>query len=458
MRMTKMIGSFVCFTFLLSSLSLLAEYVPVNSFNDPQGRFSLQLGPHWLMLPMQAQGELGHYAYAQNGIVAAELSIASETLPMMLTAAQYAQAVEENTLKSLPQYQKIQAGPFNLSGLEGYYYQFSMLKDTQMGSQPMIAEQYFWTTGTTGFMITFMVLTPQAHALKPALDQVIQSLQWGGATQMPMQNPQNPQTMDLNALYQQYQQQQQQMMQQYMQMYAQQNPNMTNNPYGQNTMPSGDLSALVQQQMQLAQLKPPSVPMNPQNQMLMNPQNIQSYPTVNSGNVQAPVTANNPFLSPSQNAPSTPNVYAPLQTPAPPNQGNEISLQSYEDPQGRFSILIPQGFTPFPSPAVTFQGPQGEVLNIAEVPGMTDELINTVLAGKEIQAKEEIQVRSGTQNVAATKVLFMAKNPQTGQSFVTAALFIKEKNIFLSFTVPQNLSEQERNMMQKVLASFEMKG
>ncbi|MBI1870599.1 MAG: hypothetical protein HYS07_05315 [Chlamydiae bacterium] len=489
---------------------------------------SLQLGPGWLQMQNQSAGELAHYAYAQNGIAVAELSIASETLPIVLTPAQYAQAIEQNVLSSLPQYQKLQDQPVNIAGAQAHYYRFTLLKDTQMGKVQMAAEQYFMVLGNSGYLITIMVLPQQFQAVKPILDQVIQSIQWGQSApsgqnfQAPIQYPapnsspipvgsQSPQNMtappmtstygsmvqnnpyppmnstnpygqnysqnpqDLNAMYEQFQKQQQQMMQQYMQQYMQQSAQQMNqagqtqagqNPYA---MPNTDMNALVQQQMQLATLTPPPLAPSTQSQPLMNPQTIPTYPIANQN--QAPANTN--LTNPTQNYPpvgsAVGNAPTPLETQGLQNQANvSVSpykaplvqsppLKPFQDPKQRFSIGIPENFSPAENPAgARFTGPQSREITVVEMDA-PDEALNSLTKDKEVLERRDAQVRSGEKIITGKLMIYYSINPQTKQKFVVTALAVPQGKLLFMVIALEETFVNDSQMLVDVIRSINVR-
>lgn len=174
----KMKSCLLCAVFLIIQTQLFSDLNTAVSFNDPQGRLSLQLGPGWIPMQQQ-QGEIGHYALAQNQIVTAELIITSESLPLALSPMQYAQAVEQNVLAGLPQYQKYQQQDINLNGQQVVYYQIGLVRNKQNGPAQMTVGLYFFTFQTTGYTISFSAFSNQYNALKPSFDQVVQTIKYG---------------------------------------------------------------------------------------------------------------------------------------------------------------------------------------------------------------------------------------------------------------------------------------
>ena len=183
--MKKIMRNFLTFLFLFNNLSLVVQSESETMINDPQGRFSLKLGPGWVPEQIRDPHHFGKYAYVHGQNKAAYLAAGSETLPQVMSPLQYAQSFEQN-LKSMPQYQRLQMNTVNLTGREAAYLQFSGV-NLQTGNKLMF-EVYILVFETTSYMIIFSTNADQYNTLKPVFDQIMQSIRYSSTASKPTES------------------------------------------------------------------------------------------------------------------------------------------------------------------------------------------------------------------------------------------------------------------------------
>jgi hypothetical protein len=164
------------FLFFFNILSFVAQPDSETMINDPQDRFTIQLGSGWTPLPLQQTGVIARYRYGEN--ILDQLVVRSEALPRALSPLQYAQTIEQKELSGGPQYQKHQEKNVNLSGQEAAYQQFSFVVNTPQGKTSLIGEMYYFVIQNTGYVIAFSARESEYNTLKPIFDQVLQSIRY----------------------------------------------------------------------------------------------------------------------------------------------------------------------------------------------------------------------------------------------------------------------------------------
>jgi hypothetical protein len=159
------------------------QYTPTTSkptesgitFNDPQGRISLQLGSGWTPLPLQQKGVLGRYHYGQDD--REQLVILSEALAQTLSPLEYAQEIEKKELSGITHKKHLEKN-VNLGGQEAAYQQFSLVANTPKGETPLMFEVYYFVIQNNGYRIAFSARESQHSTVKPAVDRIIQNIQY----------------------------------------------------------------------------------------------------------------------------------------------------------------------------------------------------------------------------------------------------------------------------------------
>lgn len=161
-----------------------------------------------------------------------------------------------------------------------------------------------------------------------------------------------------------------------------------------------------------------------------------------------------PAPSPTNEVPTSPNEAVTGPAIQPLNLAMTLPLAPYQDPKGRFSILVPTGWTSVETAAGSMSvSGSGHALSVEIMPQaeMVDTMLTVVTNGKEILNQGPCQIRemNGTKTVFKNKGL---KGEDVIETFVT----VREKGLIISLILPANEYESYTKTVDEILNSVKL--